>query len=791
LGARCPDGSTRAQDGNIPSLFAGAGSAGDNAEVAHERQIVGSKARLPGVVIGLLVYLAAGSSIPAQGRSSPPQAAGADVRASKVSTPAPSANRASQSDRPAISSGTWTALTHQPPVAVTNCLLLTDATVMCQQSSSNAWYRLTPDNTGSYINGTWTQLASMASGYRPLYFASAVLADGRVIVEGGEYNCTAGCFEVWQTQGAIYDPATDSWTRVSPPPGWTSIGDASGVVLANGTFMLADCCTNKVALFNAGTLTWSATGNSLAQENDEAGLTLLPDGTVLTVDVFPHDTLRSERYDPGVGTWSAAGNTPVSLADNFSTSSFHSFEIGASLLRPDGTLFCIGANPNQTSPTGSGSAHTATFDTSTATWSAGPDIPNHDGANDAPAALLPNGNVLMLAAPVGAFDVFGSPSRFYEFDGSTIEQVASPASVCAPTCNFPSYRGGMLVLPTGEVLFTRQSSIVNIYTPTGVANAAWAPAITSAPASIFPGQTYPISGLRFNGLSSGAAYGDDLQAATNYPIVRIVNTATGHVFYAKTHDHSSMGVATGTTTVSTSFDLPISIEAGPCTIFVVANGIASVGVTTTIVDAPAVVTGVATSLSSPDATLNGTVIPNGAVSTAFFQYGLTTSYGSTTSMQNVGSGFIGIAIAGGALTGLSCNTTYHFRATATNARGTANGFDGTFTTLTTTGCAFTDDPLTPGVTLIKAAHIAELRLRIDLVRAALGLGAFAWIDQTLTPGVTAVRAQHIVDLRNALTEAYTTAGKAVPTYTDPNLQAGTPSKGVHITEIRAAVVAVE
>ena len=53
-------------------------------------------------------------------------------------------------------------------------------------------------------------------------------------------------------------------------------------MLENGTFMLADCCSNKVALFNAADLTWSATGNSLAQENDEAGLTLLPDGTVLT-----------------------------------------------------------------------------------------------------------------------------------------------------------------------------------------------------------------------------------------------------------------------------------------------------------------------------------------------------------------------------------------------------------------------------------------------------------------------------------------------------------------------------
>src|SRR5438067_2148835 len=83
------------------------------------------------------------------------------------------------SNSPTISTGTWTALAHQPPVAITNCLLLTDGRVMCQRYGSNAWYTLTPDSSGSYINGTWTQIASMASGYDPIYFASAVLADGR------------------------------------------------------------------------------------------------------------------------------------------------------------------------------------------------------------------------------------------------------------------------------------------------------------------------------------------------------------------------------------------------------------------------------------------------------------------------------------------------------------------------------------------------------------------------------------------------------------------------------------
>jgi len=84
-----------------------------------------------------------------------------------------------------------------------------------------------------------------------------------------------------------------------------------------------------------------------------------------------------------------------------------------------------------------------------------------------------------------------------------------------------------------------------------------------------------VSGTPFNGLSQGAAYGDDFQDATNFPLVRIVNQATGHVFYCRTHNHSTMAVATGTRKVSTNFDVPAGAETGLSQLFVVANGIPS------------------------------------------------------------------------------------------------------------------------------------------------------------------------------------------------------------------------
>ncbi len=63
--------------------------------------------------------------------------------------------------------------------------------------------------------------------------------------------------------------------------------------------------------------------------------------------------------------------------------------------------------------------------------------------------------------------------------------------------------------------------------------------------------------------------------ATNYPLVRITNNATGHVFYARTHDHSTMAIATGNALVFTTFDVPAAAETGASSIQVVANGIAS------------------------------------------------------------------------------------------------------------------------------------------------------------------------------------------------------------------------
>src|SRR3984893_14206718 len=100
------------------------------------------------------------------------------------------------------------------------------------------------------------------------------------------------------------------------------------------------------------------------------------------------------------------------------------------------------------------------------------------------------------------------------------------------------------------------------------------PFVIFAPPAIERGRSYVVAGFRFNGVTQGAAFGDDVQAATNFPLVRITNLKTNHVFYSRTHDHSSMAVASDDI-VSTHFDVPGAQERGFSLLQVVANGIAS------------------------------------------------------------------------------------------------------------------------------------------------------------------------------------------------------------------------
>ena len=461
-------------------------------------------------------------------------------------------------------------------------VLMTDGTVLVhyviEDPSDNLWpsgiwEQLTPDEYGNYADGTWSQLPTMPAGYAPHFHATAVLPDGRLLVEGGEYNGESST-QVETNQGAIYDPVANSWTSVSPPSGFNEIGDAQSVVLPNGTLMLGGCCAGE-ALFNASNLSWTQTGNDKADSESEEGWVLLPNSKVLTVDLWASDGTTSELYDPGTGTWSASGTIPVPL--EYSACE----ETGPMVLRPDGTVTAIGGN-----------GQLATYAPATGTWSAGPLIGGGLGAGDGPAALLPDGNVFFQVSESLPGNCYGGGSYFFEWDGTNLIEEPPPPD---DPGDAPSYEGRMLVLPTGQILYDDAYFVENqdngknlyLYTPTGTYQSAWQPKITTVGAVVYTNtDNQPIYGQQFNGLSQGAMYGDDEQMAENFPLVYIENLSTGHVFYCRTHDFNTMAVATGSAQNFAEFDVPGDVETGPSDLVVVANGIPSSPVQVTVEAGP-------------------------------------------------------------------------------------------------------------------------------------------------------------------------------------------------------------
>jgi hypothetical protein len=103
-------------------------------------------------------------------------------------------------------------------------------------------------------------------------------------------------------------------------------------------------------------------------------------------------------------------------------------------------------------------------------------------------------------------------------------------------------------------------------------------------------------------------------------------------------------------------------------------------------DAPAVTTGGSSSVTETSATVSGTVNPNGSeVTNCHVDYGTSTSYGSQAPCASAPGSGTSAAAASASLSGLTAGTTYHYRVVATNAGGTTNGADATFTTAAAAG----------------------------------------------------------------------------------------------------------
>ena len=471
--------------------------------------------------------------------------------------------------------GTWTPLASPAPdynqgvmVLLTDGSVLVKTTANSISSIGSGWNRLIPDETGSYINGTWVIAGSMVDSR--LYFATQVLKDGSVYAAGGEYGSG-------RTKGERYFPQYDQWITLPAVPFATdTLSDANSEILPDGRVLQAVVISNhavshRTYIFDPtndpGASTYT-TGPTTRGVDNESSWLKLPDNTILFPDLY---ATTSERYNPVTNTWIADANLPVSLYDPFGS------EMGAAFLLPDGRGFFLGSTSNTAYYTPSGT-------TAPGIWTAGPVMPDSLGSPDAAAAMMVNGKILCAVSHTPTQDTtFYRKMLFFEFDyqTNTFTKIISPEG--GDSIGVASYQSNMLCLPDGSVLYARQGDDqYYVYKPSGSPLAAGMPSIDS----IIVGtcDTFMATGKLFNGISEGAGYGDDWQMATNYPLVRI--SQNGHVYYGTTFNWNSTGVARGANEDSVQFTLPANVpHAGTYQLEIIANGIASTAVPFSFCDA--------------------------------------------------------------------------------------------------------------------------------------------------------------------------------------------------------------
>ncbi len=218
--------------------------------------------------------------------------------------------------------------------------------------------------------------------------------------------------------GLACDPDLQSvsnvWSVASVPPGWTKIGDAPSCVLPDGRVLVGSIRTNKTAIYDPDNNRWVTAGDKTNASSREETWTLLPDETILSVDCLGHP--NAQKYIIAADQWVQIDETPSDLVEAAS------IEIGPAILLPDGRLFCTGS-----------AGHTAFYKmppiaSQLGNWTSEPDFPPQPGhptigAKDAPASLLPNGNVLCIAGPENGSAVTEAARR---------KQVSNPDGSCSP-----------------------------------------------------------------------------------------------------------------------------------------------------------------------------------------------------------------------------------------------------------------------------------------------------------------------------------------------------------------------
>ena len=241
-----------------------------------------------------------------------------------------------------------------------------------------------------------------------------------------------------------------------------------------------------------------------------------------------HQRQRSQREPTRRSTIPPPARGQVPAAPSFSCGISHgSYEVGPAVLRPDGTVFATGAN-------GAGAGHTSIYNT----------------ANGPGRQVRISPTARRRRRPCGAAARWQragqrQPGHLSNWHVLLRVEWDEPDSVPA-TPNSPvnsSWYGRMLVLPTGQVLYTRrQQRCRDLHVRRGNANPALAHRALAINVTLTAAAPSCSTAANSMALRRPTATATMRRQPRNYPIVRFTNIATGHVFYGRTHDHNTMAV---------------------------------------------------------------------------------------------------------------------------------------------------------------------------------------------------------------------------------------------------------
>lgn len=136
-------------------------------------------------------------------------------------------------------------------------------------------------------------------------------------------------------------------------------------------------------------------------------------------------------------------------------------------------------------------------------------------------------------------------------------------------------------------------------------------------------------------------------------------------------------------------------------------------------------------------------------------------------------------------TNVTAVTAYLYRVRAVDTNGNVSPYSNVDVA---TAISFTDDTITPQTTLVKAAHIDELRQAVDAIRATANLSVVNW-GESVNPSSTVIQATHIQDLRTYVNQARSALSLSPCSFSDNSLEELRASliKKNHIEEIRQCV----